>query len=170
MGRPKQTVGRSSSEGIMAGSLFSSRMVTAGAAALGAGLSVTIWNSKNQTQYARNWSSDAHMKYPASANYPDLSWHNNRMADHLTPAIYSKLRGKKTSNGRTFDQCIQTGVDNPGYPSFKTFGLVAGDEESYALYSDLFDLLIEDYHGHKAEAKHVTDLDPNKIVGGVFDE
>lgn len=29
------------------------------------------------------------------------------------------------------DQCIQTGVDNPGHPFIKTVGMVAGDEESY---------------------------------------
>lgn len=36
-----------------------------------------------------------------------------------------------TPNGYTLDQCIQTGVDNPGHPFIKTVGMVAGDEESY---------------------------------------
>lgn len=66
-----------------------------------------------------------------SADYPDLRKHNNCMAECLTPAIYSKLRDKMTPNGYTLDQCIQTGVDNPGHPFIKTVGMVAGDEESY---------------------------------------
>lgn len=53
------------------------------------------------------------------------------MATALTPAIYAKLRDKLTPNNWTLDQCIQTGVDNPGHPFIKTVGCVAGDEESY---------------------------------------
>jgi creatine kinase len=53
------------------------------------------------------------------------------MAECLTPTIYAKLRNKMTPSGYTLDQCIQTGVDNPGHPFIKTVGMVAGDEESY---------------------------------------
>lgn len=66
-----------------------------------------------------------------SADYPDLRKHNNCMASALTPAIYARLRDKVTPNDWTLDQCIQTGVDNPGHPFIKTVGMVAGDEESY---------------------------------------
>ncbi len=45
--------------------------------------------------------------------------------------MYSQLRERATPNGYTLDQCIQTGVDNPGHPFIMTVGLVAGDEESY---------------------------------------
>ena len=72
-----------------------------------------------------------HFSSPCSADYPDLRKHNNCMAECLTPAIYAKLRNKVTPNGYTLDQCIQTGVDNPGHPFIKTVGMVAGDEESY---------------------------------------
>lgn len=66
-----------------------------------------------------------------SADFPDLRKHNNCMASALTPAIYARLRDKVTPNNWTLDQCIQTGVDNPGHPFIKTVGCVAGDEESY---------------------------------------
>lgn len=59
------------------------------------------------------------------------------MASALTPAIYAKLRDKLTPNNWSLDQCIQTGVDNPGHPFIKTVGCVAGDEESYEVTSDL---------------------------------
>ena len=55
-------------------------------------------------------------------DFPDLSLHNNWMAKCLTPDIYFKLRDKKTPNGFTLDQCIQTGVDNPGHPFIMTVG------------------------------------------------
>lgn len=66
-----------------------------------------------------------------SSDFPDLRKHNNCMASALTPAIYARLRDKLTPNNWTLDQCIQTGVDNPGHPFIKTVGCVAGDEESY---------------------------------------
>jgi hypothetical protein len=65
----------------------SSRVVAAAAAAAGTG--ILAYNLKEQPQHARNWHSSAHLKYPASANYPDLSKHNNHMADQLTPAVSS---------------------------------------------------------------------------------
>lgn len=71
------------------------------------------------------------VQFPASMNYPDLKKHNNVMASHLTPAIYAELSRKVTPNGCTLDECIQTGVDNPGHPFIKTVGMVAGDEECY---------------------------------------
>ena len=45
--------------------------------------------------------------------------------------MYARLRDKVTPNGVTFDQIIQTGVDNPGHPFIMTVGCTAGDEESY---------------------------------------
>uniref|UniRef100_A0A8B9H633 Creatine kinase S-type, mitochondrial n=1 Tax=Astyanax mexicanus TaxID=7994 RepID=A0A8B9H633_ASTMX len=106
------------------------------------------------------------------ADYPDLRKHNNCMASALTPAIYAKLRDRVTSNNWTIDQCIQTGVDNPGHPFIKTVGMVAGDEESYELFAELFDPVIKDRHnGYDPRTmKHPTDLDASKISSGVFDE
>ena len=45
--------------------------------------------------------------------------------------MYVELSNLRTPNGWTLDQCIQTGVDNPGHPRLTTVGCVAGDEESY---------------------------------------
>ncbi|XP_034026550.1 creatine kinase U-type, mitochondrial-like [Thalassophryne amazonica] len=110
--------------------------------------------------------------YPPSADFPDLRKHNNCMASALTPAIYARLRDRTTSNNWTLDQCIQTGVDNPGHPFIKTVGMVAGDEESYEVFSELFDPVIKDRHnGYDPRTmKHPTDLDASKITSGMFDE
>ncbi|XP_061589981.1 creatine kinase, mitochondrial 2a (sarcomeric) isoform X1 [Cololabis saira] len=104
--------------------------------------------------------------YPPSADFPDLRKHNNCMATCLTPAIYAKLRDKLTPNNWTLDQCIQTGVDNPGHPFIKTVGAVAGDEESYEVFAELFDPIIKDRHNgyNPRTMKHPTDLDSSKVV------
>lgn len=38
-------------------------------------------------------------------------------------------------------------------------GLYAGSHDSYYTFSDLFDKVIEDYHKHGKEAKHVSNMD-----------
>jgi len=42
--------------------------------------------------------------------------------------MYKRLFKLKTPSGVTIDDCIQTGVDNPGHPFIYTVGCVAGDE------------------------------------------
>lgn len=45
-----------------------------------------------------------------------------------------------------------------------TVGCVAGDEESYTDFADLFDPVIEARHkGYKKTDKHKTDMDPEHL-------
>merc|ERR1719322_1996911 len=93
------------------------------------------------------------------------------MAHVLTLDLYNSLRGKMTPSGFTVDNAIQTGVDNPGHPYIMTVGAVAGDEESYEVFKELFDVIIDDRHnGYGPDRIHPTDLDSSKIKGGIFDE
>lgn len=50
-----------------------------------------------------------------------------------------------------------------------TVGAVAGDEESYDVFKDLFDPIIEDRHGgYQPSDEHKTDLNPDNLqVRGV---
>lgn len=108
----------------------------------------------------------------AKDNFPELSKHNNWMATILrkNPELYTKYINVVTPNGFTFEQAIQTGVDNPGHPFIYTVGCVAGDEESYEVFKDFFDPVIDGRHGgYKPDAKHKTDLDFTKLKGGDFD-
>uniref|UniRef100_A0A8C2FYQ0 Creatine kinase S-type, mitochondrial n=1 Tax=Cyprinus carpio TaxID=7962 RepID=A0A8C2FYQ0_CYPCA len=149
--------------------MMSSRTAGLLMASLGAGALATGYLMSDNAAI----SADQRRKlYPPSADFPDLRKHNNCMASALTPAIYAKLRDKITPNNWTLDQCIQTGVDNPGHPFIKTVGMVAGDEESYEVFAEIFDPVIKDRHnGYDPRTmKHPTDLDASKIHSGVFDE
>ncbi|KAM4521548.1 creatine kinase B-type [Odontesthes bonariensis] len=107
------------------------------------------------------------MNYTAEQEFPDLSQHNNHMAKVLTPQMYASLRDKETPSGFTLDDLIQTGIDNPGHPFIMTVGCVAGDEETYEVFKDLMDPVIEDRHGgYKPSDKHKTDLNPENLQGG----
>jgi len=109
----------------------------------------------------------AYKKFPASADYPDFSKHNNWMSKCLTQDLYAQLRDKTTPSGYTLDQAIQTGVDNPGHPFIMTVGATFGDEESYETFKPLFDEIISKRHnGYKPTDKHQTDLNPAPLEGG----
>ena len=81
-------------------------------------------------------------------------------------ARFKPTRYQTTANGFTLDQAIQVGVDNPGVPWQRTSGIVAGDRESYEIFSPLFDEIIKEYHGHGKTDFHSRDLDSRKIVDG----
>lgn len=107
-------------------------------------------------------------KYEAKDNYPDYSKHQCTVGRHLTLEMYERLYRKVTKNGVTLDKCIQPSVDNTG----KIIGLVAGDEESYEVFSELFDAVIDDRHkGFATTDKHpLPDFDESQLVGGELDE
>ena len=66
--------------------MFASRkMVYASVAGVG-GMVAYLYIDQNK-QHARNWHSNAHMMYPASANFPDLTKHHNAIAKFLTPGV-----------------------------------------------------------------------------------
>lgn len=51
-----------------------------------------------------------------------------------------------------------------GHPFIMTVGCVAGDEETYEVFKDLLDPVIEDRHGgYKPTDKHKTDLNPDNL-------
>jgi len=97
---------------------------------------------------------------------PDLSKHTNFAAEFLREHkdIYAKLKDVKTKSDVPLAKCIKTGMDNPGHPMIKTCGLVAGDEDSFETFKEIFDPVISARHeGYPADAKHITDLDWNKL-------
>ena len=75
--------------------------------------------------------------------------------------MYEKLLDKVTPNGVTLDKCIQPSVDYTG----KIIGLVAGDEESYEVFKDIFDAVIDEkHHGFKPADKHpAPELEPENV-------
>lgn len=81
------------------------------------------------------------------------------MAKFLTPEIYAKYKDVKTSTGFTFDQAIQAGLDAPHLG----VGIVAGDEDSYEAFKDIFDQVIEGWHGYKPDGVHKCDVNPDNV-------
>lgn len=62
---------------------------------------------------------------------------------HLTREIFDKLKNLKTPLGATLLDVIQSGVENLD----SGVGVYAPDAQSYSLFADLFDPIIDEYHG-----------------------
>jgi len=81
------------------------------------------------------------------------------LCKYLTPEIFEALKDKKTLNGFTLEQAINSGVQNID----SGIGVYAGDKESYTLFAALFDPIIEAYHGFGREDKHQSNLNPKDL-------
>lgn len=96
--------------------------------------------------------------------YPDIKSKNSLVAKHLTKEKWDQLSTHvtKTSNF-TLAKAIACAVQ------FKDqhVGIYAGDWDSYKDFSELFDPVIQEYHGIKSDAKHTSDMDFTKIIGSV---
>ncbi|XP_063993070.1 arginine kinase isoform X1 [Diachasmimorpha longicaudata] len=78
---------------------------------------------------------------------------------HLSKETFDALKTKKTSFGSTLLDCIQSGVENLD----SGFGIYAPDAEAYNVFADIFDPMIEEYHGGFKK----TDKHPPKDFGDV---
>ena len=78
---------------------------------------------------------------------------------HLSKGVFDSLKDKKTNNGFTLFQAINSGVVNQD----SAVGVYAGDAESFDLFSSLFNPIIADYHGFSSKDTHRSDLDPGKL-------
>lgn len=61
---------------------------------------------------------------------------------HLTREVFDKLKNRKTAMGATLLDIIQSGIENLD----SGVGVYAPDAESYTLFGDLFNPIIEEYH------------------------
>lgn len=70
---------------------------------------------------------------------------------HLTQEVFDKLKDQKTGMGATLLDVVQSGFENLD----SGVGVYAPDAESYTLFADLFNPIIDEYHGgFKATDKH----------------
>ncbi|MEA2049901.1 MAG: phosphagen kinase [Campylobacterota bacterium] len=85
--------------------------------------------------------------------------HKSLMAKYCTKEVFEELKDKKTANGFTFSDVINSGVQNPD----SGIGAYAGDEESYTTFAPFFDPIIQEYHGFSKDDKHQSDLNPDNL-------
>ncbi|XP_020376573.2 creatine kinase M-type-like isoform X1 [Rhincodon typus] len=106
-------------------------------------------------------------KLSAEEEFPNLAKNQTCMAKVLTIQMYKRLRARATQSGFTLDDIIQPGVDKSERSSIRTVGCVAGDAESYTVFMEFFDPLIELYHhDYQPNRMHRSNLNPENLKGG----
>ena len=83
---------------------------------------------------------------------------------HCTREVWEEYKDMKDAAGVSFKTCIFSGVKNLD----SGIGAYAGSHDSYKTFNKLFDKIIEEYHGHGVDAKHVSDMDATTLVNADF--
>jgi hypothetical protein len=83
---------------------------------------------------------------------------------HCTKEVWEEYKDKKDASGVSFKTCIFSGVKNLD----SGIGAYAGSHDSYKTFNKLFDKIIEEYHGHGVDAKHVSNMDATSLVNADF--
>jgi creatine kinase len=109
---------------------------------------------------------DAAVLEKLEAGFAKLQASNSKslLKKFLTKEIFDNLKNKKTPTfGSTLLDVIQSGLENHD----SGVGIYAPDAESYTVFADLFDPIIEDYHGgFKKTDKHPpSDFGDNSVFG-----
>jgi creatine kinase len=99
----------------------------------------------------------SHKKLKTLDDYPRYFRHSIS-GSVLTPEFYLQYANVEGPRGFSFDEAIQCGIDTRSQT-----GCALPDEESYDLWQDFYDAVIEKCHGHPPGAIHETDLDYTKI-------
>ena len=77
----------------------------------------------------------------------------------LTPKIWEQCKDRRDKHGFTFRQAIMSGSK---YVE-SGVGVYAGSHDSYYAFAPFFDKIIEAYHGHKPNDKHISSMDYNAL-------
>ena len=84
---------------------------------------------------------------------------NSLLSKCLTPEIWEKCKDRKDKYGFTFKQAIFSGAKwtNSGV------GVYGGSHESFYDFAPFMDKIIEAYHGHGPNDKHISSMDHTKL-------
>jgi len=99
-----------------------------------------------------------------SGEFPNIQSTHSLVAKHVTKEKWDQLKDIETKTcGFTLAKAIACAVDFDN----QHCGIYAGDWDSYKDFSEVFDAVIQEYHGISATAKHTSDMDVGKIKGNV---
>jgi len=102
-----------------------------------------------------------------SGEFPVIKSKHSLVAKHVTKEKWDKLKNIKTKTaGCTLKSCCACAIEFDN----QHCGIYAGDWDCYKDFAEVFDPLIQEYHGISATAKHTSDMDVGKIKGNVESE
>merc|ERR1712158_193540 len=99
-----------------------------------------------------------------SGEFPEIKSTHSLVAKHVTKERWDKLKDITTATaGCTLKSCCECAIqfDN------QHCGIYAGDWDCYKDFAEVFDAIIQEYHGISADSKHTSDMDVTKIQGNI---
>jgi len=88
------------------------------------------------------------------------------LCKYLSADLFKRYQGRRDKVGVPFEQMILSGCQNVD----SGIGVYAGSHDAYYTFEGLFDRIIEDYHGHAKNARHISDMDYTKLNCPPFTE
>ena len=82
----------------------------------------------------------------------------------LTKEIWEEYKDQKCDAGVSFKTCIFSGIANQD----SGIGLYAGSHQAYTKFEKLFDQVVFNYHKHKKEDKHVSNMNAEELTNAEF--
>merc|ERR1712038_1159442 len=108
--------------------------------------------------------SQAHTNKIMSGEFPVIKSTKSLVATHVTKERWDKLKNIETKTcGFTIAKACACAIEFDN----QHCGIYAGDWDCYKDFSEIFDAIIQDYHGISADAKHTSDMDASKITGNI---
>merc|ERR1711962_601030 len=96
--------------------------------------------------------------------FPEIKSTDSLVAKYVTAPIWEKLSSVKTAtSGFTLAKAIACAVQFDD----QHCGIYAGDWDSYKDFAEVFDPLIQEYHGISPDAMHTSDMNPDNIKGNI---
>jgi len=95
---------------------------------------------------------------------PDIKSKHSLVAKYVTAPLWDKLSRAVT---RTSDFTLAKAIACAVQFDDQHCGIYAGDWDSYKVFADVFDPLIQEYHGISPDAVHTSDMDVSKISGNI---
>merc|ERR1712142_1305705 len=99
-----------------------------------------------------------------SGEFPTIKSTHSLVAKHVTKERWDKVKDIETKTcGFTIAKACACAIEFDN----QHCGIYAGDWDCYKDFSEIFDAIIQDYHGISPDAKHTSDMDVNKVTGNI---
>merc|ERR1711970_967352 len=100
------------------------------------------------------------------APFPEIKSTHSLTAKHVTAEKWAKLGDHVTAtSGFSLAKAIACAVEFDN----QHCGIYAGDWDSYKVFADVFDPIIQEYYGISADSVHTSDMDVGKINGNIVE-
>merc|ERR1712106_266499 len=99
-----------------------------------------------------------------SGEFPTIKSTHSLVAKHVTKERWDRVKDIETKTcGFTLAKACACAIEFYD----QHCGIYAGDWDSYKDFADVFDPIIQEYHGFSATDKHTSDMDVNKVTGNI---